>query len=295
MNSLQSPGPLVIIGGAEDRKRDCKILREFVRLAGGPAARVLIIAVASDNPSEVGASYVEVFKRLGAGAVRCLNISRRADANAASAVRAVQEASGVFFTGGTQVRIINQLGGTKVDTALHKRHEEGLVLAGTSAGAAMMSTIMIIGGLTEKAFRVGIVDLGPGMEFISGVLIDQHFEERGRLRRLLSAVAQYPRDLGLGIDENTAVVVSDHVFRVIGEGSVTVIDAGDLTYTDLPNLKKNDILTLCGVKIHILAEGYRFDLRNRTPIIEMEAAGAGRNEETNLEDNQNEIVIEPAT
>jgi cyanophycinase len=268
MNSVGMAGPLLMIGGAEDREGDCKILREFVRLAGGAQARLVVIAVASQKPMQTASTYVEVFNRLGCRDVQRLNVYTRDDANAESALRAVERATGVFFTGGSQVRITRVLGGTKVDTLLHRKHEEGLVLAGTSAGAAMMSTIMILGGMPETAFRVGIVDLGPGMEFISGVLIDQHFEERGRLRRLLQAVAQYPHDLGLGIDENTALVVRDGVGTVLGEGSVTIIDAGDLTYTDLPGLKKNEILTLCGVRIHILAEGYSFDLRNRMPLIE---------------------------
>ncbi len=272
-------GPLVIIGGAEDKTGDCKVLKSFVEIAGGGAARIVVIAVASEKPTEIGAQYLDVFKKLGASEVRRLGISNRSHANASTAVEAIEKATGVFFTGGNQVRITRMLGGTNLDTALHKRHEEGLALAGTSAGASMMSTIMILGGLPDKSFRLGIVELGPGMEFISGVLIDQHFEERGRLRRLLSAVAQYPRDLGLGIDENTAVVVRDHIFEVIGEGSVTVVDAGSLTYTNITSLKKNDLLTLCGVKIHVLNEGYRFDLLNRKPLIEADTVYAERAKE----------------
>ncbi len=266
----KTSGPLVIIGGAEDKREQRKILREFVRLAGASEARIVVIAVASDEPSIVGARYIELFSGLGAADARTLDISSRQDANAAGAVQAILQATGVFFTGGTQLRITRLLGGTKLDTVLHKRQQEGLALAGTSAGAAMMSSIMIVGGLSTAPLRAGIVELGPGMEFISGVLIDQHFEERGRLRRLLSAVAQYPHDLGLGIDEDTAIVVQDHQFEVIGEGSVTIVDAGDLTYTNLLQTSKNDLLALCGVKIHILPAGYRFDLENRTLVISQE-------------------------
>jgi cyanophycinase len=265
---------LIIIGGAEDKTGERRILREFVRLAGAGRARLVVIAVASDHPSAVGARYVKTFKSLGAEDARILDSASRDDANDPSAVKAIENATGVFFTGGTQLRITRLLGGTRLDTALHKRHEEGMVLAGTSAGAAMMSSIMIVDGSQETSLRVGMVELGPGMEFISGVLIDQHFEERGRLRRLLSAVAQYPRDLGLGIDENTAVVVYDQVFEVIGEGSVTVVDAGDLTYTNLAALNRHDLLTLCGVKVHFLGDGYMFDLRNRRPITDRSEAAA---------------------
>src|SRR5947209_4035059 len=198
MASGLSQGRLVIIGGAEDKTGDCRILRKFLEISGSESARIVVIAVASEKPTEIGAQYLEIFRQLGASDVRRLGISNRSHANAASAVEAIEKATGVFFTGGSQVRITRMLGGTNLDRALHRRYEEGLVLAGTSAGASMMSTIMILGGLPDKSFRLGVVDLGPGMEFISGVLIDQHFEERGRLRRLLSAVAQYPRDLGIG-------------------------------------------------------------------------------------------------
>lgn len=272
MVTKQNAGALVIIGGAEDKTGALEVLTRFVTLAGGTQARIVVIAVASEFPQETAASYVDVFTRLGAQSVRRLAISHRGHANSPHAVEAIERATGVFFTGGNQVRITNLLGGTKLDTALHRRHEEGLVLAGTSAGAAMMSSVMIIGGLTENIFRVGIVELSAGMEFITGVLIDQHFEQRGRLRRLLSAVAQHPHDIGLGIDENSAAVVRDGILEVVGENTVTVIDAGELSFTNLPSLNENDILTLCGVKIHILARGYRFDLRNREPLIEQEPA-----------------------
>jgi cyanophycinase len=271
MVTKQNAGALVIIGGAEEKTNESEILKRFVSLAGGSSARIAVIAVASEYPGEVAAAYVDVFTRLGAENVRKLGISNRGHANNLYAVEAIEKATGVFFTGGNQTRITSLLGGTKLDRVLHRRHEEGLVLAGTSAGAAMMSSVMIIGGLTENFFRVGIVELSAGMEFITGVLIDQHFEQRGRLRRLLSAVAQHPHDIGLGIDENTAAVVTDGMLEVIGENTVTVIDAADLSFTNLPNLDENDILTLCGVKIHILARGYRFDLRNREPIIEQES------------------------
>ncbi|MFC4768533.1 cyanophycinase [Effusibacillus consociatus] len=272
----QTPGHLVVIGGAEDKKGECKILREFVRLAGGPHARIVVITVATELPLEVGAEYLEVFDRIGVEDVRTFDVSNRENANSVSAVKAIEKATGVFFTGGDQVRITNLLGGTKIDAALHKRHEEGMVLAGTSAGASMMSTTMIIEGVPETNPRIGIVEMAPGMEFIPGVVIDQHFAQRGRLGRLLSAVAQYPHHLGLGIDENTALVLQNHEFVVIGDGAVTVIDAGALIYSNLPGLRKNDDLALCGVALHILPAGYRFNLRERTPVIEKDATKADR-------------------
>jgi cyanophycinase len=260
-------GPLVIIGGAEEREGDCEILREFARLAGGARARLVIISVASDAPEEIAAIYASTFRRLGLRAVRALDIAGRADANADAAVKAIRDATGVFFTGGNQLRITRLLGGTRLDTALHARREEGLVLAGTSAGAAMMSSVMIVGSAPTMTLRAGMVELGSGLGFLPGVLIDQHFEQRGRLRRLLAAIAQHPHELGLGIDENTAAVVEGHALEVFGAGSVTVVDAGGLTHTNLAEAERHELLAICGVRIHVLPAGYRFDLQNREPIL----------------------------
>lgn len=273
---MNKRGQLVIIGGAEDKQGECTILRHFVRLAGGPNARIVVMTVATELPLEVGAEYVELFDRLGVEDVRTFDVNCRESANATSAVKAIEKATGVFFTGGDQVRITNLLGGTKMDTALHERHEAGLVLAGTSAGASMMSNTMIIEGVPETNPRIGIVEMGPGMEFIPGVVIDQHFAQRGRLGRLLSAVAQFPHHLGVGIDENTAMVVDDASFEVIGAGAVTVIDANALKYSNLAGLRNNDDLALCGVILHILPAGYRFDLKNRTPVLQDKSSKADR-------------------
>ncbi|HJQ33828.1 MAG TPA: cyanophycinase [Pyrinomonadaceae bacterium] len=261
-------GPLVIIGGAEDREEERGILREFVRLAGGKRARLVIISVASDAPREVGQIYEKTFRALGVRQVRALDMAGRSDANGEEAVAAVNTATGVFFTGGNQLRITRLLGGTRLDTALHRRHEEGMVLAGTSAGAAMMSSVMIVGSAPTMTLRAGMVELGSGLGFLPGVLIDQHFEQRGRLRRLLAAIAQHPHELGLGIDEDTGVVVDGHAFEVFGTGSVTVVDAGGLTHTNLGEAERHELLAICGVRIHILAPGYRFDLQNRTPLLD---------------------------
>jgi cyanophycinase len=261
-------GQLVIIGGAEDRDERCDILRAFARAAGGTRARLVIISVASDAPREVAGIYEETFRRLGVRQVSALDVAVRAEANGDEAVAAIAAATGVFFTGGNQLRITRLLGGTRLDTALHRRREEGLVIAGTSAGAAMMSSVMIVGSAPTMTLRAGVVELGSGLGFLPGVLIDQHFEQRGRLRRLLAAIAQHPHELGLGIDEDTGIVVDGHVFEVVGSGSVTVVDAGGLTHTNLGEVERHELLAVCGVRIHVLPAGYRFDLQNRTPVLE---------------------------
>lgn len=155
-----------------------------------------------------------------------------------------------------------------MDKLLHKRLSEGMIIGGTSAGAAMMPDMMIVEGDSETNPRIEIVEMEPGMGFLPGVVIDQHFLQRGRIGRLLSAVTQQPVILGFGIDENTAIAVSNSQFEVIGEGAVTVVDLAEMTHTNLGQVLKDEDLALCGVRLHILPHGYRFDMRSRTPILE---------------------------
>ncbi|MBY0230578.1 MAG: cyanophycinase [Gemmataceae bacterium] len=266
MKTPTAPGPLMVIGGAEDKTGRCAILREFVRLAGGARARIVVLTVASEYPAEVGAEYAEVLARLGAGQVRPLDVRRREEACAEGLVEAIGAATGVFFTGGDQLRIANLLGGTATDRAL-RRHEGGLVLAGTSAGASMMSGTMIVEGRSEGSPRLGDARIGPGMDFLHGTIIDQHFGARGRMGRLLSALAQYPHQLGIGIDEDTAMVVRGERFEVIGSGAVTVLDAGAASHNDMLERREGECLALCGVALHVLTAGLGFDLAARVPIL----------------------------
>ena len=278
MAVTDSSGQLVIIGGAEDKEGDCTILREFVRRSGGLQARIVVMTVATELPREVGDNYTRIFERLGVENVRIVDTVYREDASDASALEAIEKATGVFFTGGDQARITSVLKDTDIDQALHRRFSEGIVIGGTSAGAAMMPDMMIVEGDGETNPRVEIVKMEPGMAFLPGVVIDQHFAQRGRIGRLLSAVAQQPVVLGFGIDENTAIVVNNNQIEVIGEGAVTVIDVSGITHTNLGQILKDEDLALCGVKLHILPHGYRFDLSTRQPILEEDAANTNQTE-----------------
>lgn len=273
------PGPLVIIGGAEDKQGECRILREFLRLGGGREAKVLVMTVATELPIEVGMDYVEVFKKLGAKDVRTFDVSSREAANRDSAVEFVRDATCIFFTGGDQLRITKLLGGTRIDAAIHDALRSGTPLGGTSAGASMMSSTMIVDGEAETNPRICVVNMAPGMEFMEGAVIDQHFAQRGRLGRLVSAVAQYPHHLGLGIDEDTAVIVEGRHFRVLGRGAVSVVDAGSMTHSNLDSVGENESLALCGVQLNILPDGYGFDLRSRTAITDWDEWEANHNKE----------------
>ncbi len=259
---------LVIIGGAEDKEGDCIILREVVRRAGGTKARIVIMTAATELPREVGENYIRIFKRLGAEQVRIIDTETREDAGSSTALKAVDEATGIFFTGGDQARITSIIKDTELDAAIHKRCNEGVVIAGTSAGAAVMPDVMIVEGDSVTNPRINMVDLGPGMGFLPGVVIDQHFSQRGRLGRLISALAQEPAVLGFGIDENTAMVVTGDQFEVFGEGIITVVDESEVVHNNVDEILKDEPLAFCGAKLHILPHGYKYDLANRKPILD---------------------------
>jgi cyanophycinase len=262
----ETHGALIIIGGAEDKDGDCKILREFVRRAGGLQARVAIMTVATGSPREVGDRYTDVFRRLGAENIQVVDTSRREDSDEQNNLEAVKNATGIFFTGGDQARILEIIKDTELDAVLHKRFAEGAVVAGTSAGAAMMPDKMIVEGESETNPRPDTVKIDRGMGFLPNVVIDQHFAQRGRLGRLLTALALEPATIGFGIDENTAIIVDGHIVEVIGESSVTIVDESEATHNNVNELLKDEPLALCGIKLHILPAGYKFDLRTRSCV-----------------------------
>ena len=268
MELSEARGRLVAIGGGDITEGDAPLLRELIKLAKGPRARLVVMTVATDEPAAAAAKYKEAFKRLGVDDVKAVDVSSRADALRPESLEAVEHATGLFFTGGDQLHITSLVGGTEMQRLIGRRYERGLVIGGTSAGAAMMSNSMIIGGTPEENPKVGAVEIGPGMDLIIGAVIDTHFSQRGRFGRLLTAIAHYPQDLGLGLDEKTAMIVNRNEFEVAGEGAVTVIDGGAMTYTSLPYTEEGEGLSLYGVRVHVLAAGARFDLLKREPVVE---------------------------
>lgn len=266
MPTNQPQGELVIIGGAEDTEGECEILREFVRRSGGINARIVVLTAASSLPAEVGKEYIEIFKRLGAAAVEVVDTRSPDDANRPESIKTVAYSTGIFFTGGDQARIIRAIKDTILEDVIHKRYADGAVIAGTSAGAAVMPSQMIVEGESGTNPRLDAVDMGPGMGFLPGVLVDQHFAQRGRLGRLLSAMLLKPSVLGFGIDENTAVIVNGSEFAVIGEGAVTVVDESEKTYNNTDEVLQDEPVAVFGVKLHILSAGCRFNLVTRQPI-----------------------------
>ena len=256
-------GTVIVIGGAEDKIRDRIILNRFVGLAGGPDAILAVISTASSLGHEAGERYRQIFTELGVREIRPLHAMTRAQANDETFARSVRNATGVFLTGGNQLRLSSTLGGTRLAGAILDRFHDGVVVAGTSAGASAMSSHMIAFGASGATPKHRMAAIAAGLGVLPGVIIDQHFQQRNRLGRLLSLIAQNPSLLGIGVDEDTAGVVGpDHVLEVIGRGSVTIVD-GAAAETDAWEVKGHKPVMLSGVVLHSLPAGYRFDLRRR--------------------------------
>ena len=200
-------GYVMVIGGAEDKVRERVILSRFVKLAGGDDARIAVISTASSLGPLAGEMYRRVFTELGAAEVHPIHTVTRAQCSDPIAVRSVREATGIFLTGGNQLRLSSTIGGTPLAQAVARRHREGAVVAGTSAGASAMSTHMVAFGASGATPKQRMVQMAAGLGILPGVIVDQHFEQRNRLGRLLAIIAQNPSLLGIGVDEDTAGVV----------------------------------------------------------------------------------------
>jgi cyanophycinase len=256
-------GQLVIIGGAEDKLRHRTILTRFITLAGGPEARILIVSTASSLGEEATDLYASLFRALGAAEVVSLRPLLREEANSLRAAELVRDATAVFLTGGNQLRLSSVVGGTRLGRAIADRHRHGLVVAGTSAGASAMASHMVAFGAGGATPKQRMTQMSAGLGLLPGVVIDQHFEQRNRIGRLLALVALSPGLLGIGIDEDTAAVVGPSgVLEVIGKGSVTILDPARLQ-TDAYEAKRYRPIMVSGVILHSLPSGYRFDLRRR--------------------------------
>jgi cyanophycinase len=261
-------GTVIVIGGAEDKVRDRVILARFAQLAGGPDARIAVIATASSFGLEAAERYKAIFTELGAREVFPLNTTTRTQANDEYAASLIGQSSGIFMTGGNQLRLSSMLGGTRLATTIMERFRQGAVVAGTSAGASAVSSHMIAFGASGATPKHRMAQIAAGLGLLPGVIVDQHFQQRNRLGRLLSLIAQNPMLLGLGVDEDTAGVVGpDQVMEVIGRGSITVVD-GAGSDTDAWEIRGHRPLMISGVVLHSLPAGYRFDLRRRTRVVD---------------------------
>ena len=254
-------GHLVIIGGHEDRKREMEILKRFVELSGGAEAHIVVITAASTIADEMWSIYDDAFGALGVEQRSHLEVTSRQDANSEEFVRRVEQATGIFMTGGDQKRLLALIGGSALDAAMHVALKvRGATIGGTSAGASAMSGHMLAQGRAEILPEKGSVSLGAGLGFLHRVVIDQHFSERQRLSRLLSVVAQNPYLQGIGIDEDTALVVDIGVgIEVLGQGAVTIVD-GRTMITNVADIKDRATPELIDVRLHLLPAGSSYQL-----------------------------------
>jgi cyanophycinase len=263
--SRTGKGPLVIIGGHEDKEGERVILREVARhLKGG---RLVVATVASHQPEGYFDSYREAFSALGVTDLVELYVEERSETHDEEKLRLFEGATGVFFSGGDQLRISSQLGDTPVERRVREIHEAGGVIAGTSAGASVMSDTMLVKGSSQETHRIGDLHLATGMGLVRDIIIDQHFAERGRIGRLLGAVAQNPRELGIGIDEDTAIVLVGQRFEVIGSGGVYVVDGGGVSHSNIAEAEAERALSMHDVRLHVLCQGDHFDLQDRRPAL----------------------------
>lgn len=267
-------GTLIIIGGHEDKEGKRVILREVARKLRGNR-KLIIATVASHEPEGYFDAYQRAFADFGVTDLTELYVENRAETLDEDKLHCLDNADGIFFSGGDQLRIISQIGNTPIERRVWEIYERGGLIAGTSAGASVMSDIMLVRGSNAESHRIGDLHMAPGLALIRGVIIDQHFAERGRIGRLLGAVAQNPGVLGIGIDEDTAIIVQGSTFEVIGSGAVYIVDGTGVTYSNIAEERPDRALSMYDVRMHVLSSGDRFNLESRRPA---EAPELGRSQ-----------------
>lgn len=257
--------PVIIIGGAEDKTGDRTILKAFFTSAGGSHAKIGIIPCASREPTLVGTRYYDIFSKMGAQQVQVLDIRYRSECDEPRWLDILNSCTGVFITGGDQLRLHDLIGGTSLMKAIKNGlKDKRVVVAGTSAGAAIMGEDMIAGGSSGESPNQSLVELTEGLGIVPELLVDQHFHNRNRMARLLSAIAAHPNRLGIGIDEDTSIALTGSgAFEVIGKGAITIVDPGDMTHTSYSTAGETAPISLHNLKVHILKHGDCFDYKRR--------------------------------
>jgi cyanophycinase len=258
---MLTSGPVMAIGGAEDKLRDKIILSAFVNLSGGPDARLAILPAASSF-EDAGERYKALFLGMGAKRADVLYLPDRDAASSPEAVELLDDVTGIFLTGGNQLRLASIVAGTPLARKVKARNRAGAVVAGTSAGASILSSHMVAFGASGPSPRLRMAQMTAGFDLVPGVIIDQHFRQRDRFGRLLALVAGSPSLLGIGVDEDTAALFSDDIMEVLGRNSVTVVD-GTHIVSDIHRVKGHGAITVSGAVIHVLSAGNRFDLIER--------------------------------
>jgi cyanophycinase len=259
----QTRGWIIPIGGAENKENDRHILERFVRVSGGRDADIVVIPTAS-RLHETGPRYQKLFGEMGAARVDVMDFDTRRDCQEPRRLERLEQATGIFFTGGNQLRLTTLLGGTPVAKLVRTRNAHGVTVGGTSAGASILSEHMIAFGDEGSSVISGSVRLAPGLGLTNRFIIDQHFRQRDRLGRLLTALAYNPFAIGIGLDEDTAAFIApDETVEVEGSGGVTIVDASEVTYSSMDSVTEGQPVCMLGLKLHVLVAGATFNLHTR--------------------------------
>jgi cyanophycinase len=257
-------GTLIVIGGREDKFGEKKILKEIAHHVR--RSKLVLASLASDMPEEVWQDYKKIFHDLGVKNIDHLSVETHQDALSREKVQILDKAKCVFFTGGDQVKITSKIGGTPVMNKINEIYKKGGIIAGTSAGAAIMGKIMLVGGEDGESHKVGNWMMAPGLGFVDNIIVDQHFAQRGRIGRLLGAVALNPGVIGVGIDEDTSIIIKDSSFKVLGTNAVYVIDGRYVTSTNVSEADAENTMSMHNIRLHILASGQGFNFNTREVI-----------------------------
>ncbi len=258
-------GPCLAIGGAEDKLNDRHILSTFVQLAGGHDARIAVIPTASSLET-AGSRYTKIFTDMGAASAESIAIMSREDANGRAPLEALRDATGIFLTGGNQMRLSAMMGGSDAEMLIRERHQRGAIVAGTSAGASILSAHMVAMGASGPSPRLRMAQMVAGFGLVPDMIIDQHFRQRDRIGRLLALVAANPSLLGVGIDEDTGVLIDEAgTLEVIGRQSITIVD-GRRMVSDIAEVKAQGGISVSNANLHVLTAGRRFSLPQRRVI-----------------------------
>lgn len=259
----QNRGYIIPIGGAEEKFHNPEILDRFVEICGGKTARIAIIPTASEL-EDTGRNYEKLFRKLGIRHAKVLQMITRQDCHEQEFLDYIEGSDGVFMTGGNQLRLSTTLGGTPVAQKIRRRNAAGMHVAGTSAGAAFMPEHMIAGGLEGATPRPDMVTLAPGLGLTNSFIIDQHFRQRDRIGRLLTALAYNPFAIGIGLDEDTAAFIrAGDDLEVVGSGGITILDPTHLSHSSMDSARRGEPVSLIDVKLHILIAGGRFEIATR--------------------------------
>ena len=257
-------GWIIPIGGGDKKVKSSTIMQRFVELSGGSRSRMVIIPTASQLDT-AGERTRDVFQKLGVSEIEILDLETRADCCDPKLIEKLDNATGIFFTGGNQLRLATTIGGTDAAKSFRAGNARGIHIAGTSAGAAFVCEHMIAIGKSGGTPKRGMASLSPGLGLTNRIIVDQHFRERDRLGRLLTALAYNPFATGIGVDEDTAAFIGpDDVIEVFGSGGLTVVDPSGIEFSSMADAGMGQPVGLIGVQLHILLAGDRYDLKTQT-------------------------------